>query len=204
MNTINASTARSTPFQLRFGKSPRLLPPLLTIEEDTEETPQAREVVERMEHIELEAQENLLMAKLKQAHQANKDHRPLFPFRINDHVTHSTVTLHMPNAPDLFPVFHMSEVHPFKENDDRLFPQRARQMQYLVRWRGEGPEGDKWLPASELEDCEALDIWQARKTQLQAEKRARQEGVQDSNVSQQTATRQEPKRTITIPPLHSL
>ena len=104
---------------------------------------------------------------------------------------HSTVTLDIPNTPNAFPVFHSSEVSPFNENDDNLFPSRAlnppkpilvdgeqeffiekivdertkhKQTQYRVRWQGEGPEGDKWLPASELEDCEALDTWQANKT----------------------------------------
>ena len=84
------------------------------------------------------------------------------------------------------------EVKPFKENDDTLFPtqalhppdpitidghheyyvekivderHRGRKRQYLVRWRGEGPEGDLWLAASELEDCEALDSWQAWKAE---------------------------------------
>ena len=104
---------------------------------------------------------------------------------------HSTVTLHLPDSPHAFPVFHTSEVLPFNENDNKLFPQRAmnppapiirngeqeffiekivdkrrraKQTQYRIRWQGEGPEGDKWLPASEVEDCEALDIWLARKT----------------------------------------
>jgi hypothetical protein len=102
---------------------------------------------------------------------------------------HSTVTLHLPHLPHAFPVFHTSEVQPFQENDDDLFPhralhppapilqngeqeffidkivderRRAKQIQYRIRWQGEGPEGDKWLPASEVEDCEALDIWLAR------------------------------------------
>ena len=44
--------------------------------------------------------------------------------------------------------------------DERM---RNKHLQYRVRWQGEGPEGDKWLPASELEDCEALDNWQASK-----------------------------------------
>ncbi|KAF8802017.1 hypothetical protein BYT27DRAFT_7018434, partial [Phlegmacium glaucopus] len=30
---------------------------------------------------------------------------------------------------------------------------------YLVRWIGQGPEDDVWLPQKELEDCEALDKW---------------------------------------------
>jgi hypothetical protein len=32
-----------------------------------------------------------------------------------------------------------------------------------IRWQSEGPKGDKWLPAKELEKCEVLDIWQATK-----------------------------------------
>jgi hypothetical protein len=103
---------------------------------------------------------------------------------------HSTVTLALPDASHAFPVFHSSEVLPFIENDNTLFPDRAlhppepiiidgeqeffidkimdqrrrrKITEYLIRWRGEGPEGDKWLPASELENCEALDVWQAHK-----------------------------------------
>ena len=33
--------------------------------------------------------------------------------------------------------------------------------QYLIWWCGFGQEHDEWLPGSELEDCEALDIWLA-------------------------------------------
>jgi hypothetical protein len=29
---------------------------------------------------------------------------------------------------------------------------------------GNGPEGDKWLPAEELAHCTALDLWIAQKT----------------------------------------
>ena len=31
---------------------------------------------------------------------------------------------------------------------------------YLVQWMGYGPEDDKWLSRKDLEDCEALDIWE--------------------------------------------
>ena len=113
---------------------------------------------------------------------------------------HSTVTLNLPNSPHIFPVFHTSEVRPFKENDDALFPGRTlkppapitlngeeeffiekivderrqgKQLQYRVRWQGEGPEGDKWLPASEVEDCEALDIWLAHKTSQTTDRRTK-------------------------------
>ena len=36
---------------------------------------------------------------------------------------------------------------------------RGRGWQYLVRWVGYGPEHDRWLAGSALEDCEALDTW---------------------------------------------
>jgi hypothetical protein len=102
--------------------------------------------------------------------------------------THSTVTLKLPRSPDVFPVFHTSEIMPFIENDDNLFPSRhlhapepinvndqlehyvdkilderksrgRGDTKYLVRWVGQGPEHDLWLPRREIEDCEALDHW---------------------------------------------
>ena len=105
---------------------------------------------------------------------------------------HSTVTLDLPNLPHIFPVFqvHTSEVRPFAENDNDLFPSRAliprepitidgqqeffidkivdkrkrrNKILYRVHWQGEGPEGDKWLPAEELADCKALDFWASHK-----------------------------------------
>ena len=41
---------------------------------------------------------------------------------------------------------------------------RGKKTLYKVRWQGEGPEGDLWLPAEELSECEALDLWISRKT----------------------------------------
>jgi len=103
---------------------------------------------------------------------------------------HSTVKLELPNKPHVFPTFHMSQVIPFIENDASLFPsrelsqppsviideeeeyfinrildecKRGRGVQYLVRWTGYGPEDDRWLPSSSLTNCEALDIWLARR-----------------------------------------
>ncbi|KNZ81371.1 hypothetical protein J132_00956, partial [Termitomyces sp. J132] len=34
--------------------------------------------------------------------------------------------------------------------------------QYLMHWVGFPPEHDKWLPRLELDECEALDMWEAR------------------------------------------
>jgi hypothetical protein len=36
----------------------------------------------------------------------------------------STYTLSLPNQPNVFPVFHSSEIEPYVENDDKLFPGR--------------------------------------------------------------------------------
>ena len=229
MNTINRSTG-FTPFQLRFGKSPRILPPILPTPADDPVLTSARDHISHMIPLELEAKDNLLTAKLHQAAAQNRHRRSDFPFRTGDRVVlstahrrheyksedekrvakfmprfdgpymiistnerHSTVTLDLPNAPNAFPVFHTSEVRQFLENDDNLFPSRAlnppqpviirgeqeffidkivderrrnKKTQYRVRWQGEGPEGDKWLPASELEDCEALDTWQTHKKRI--------------------------------------
>ena len=114
------------------------------------------------------------------------------PFKIKStDEKHSTVTLDLPNLPNIFPVFHTSEIRHFTENDNNLFPSRSltppdpitidgheeffidkivdkkkrvKKTLYRVRWQGEGPEGDIWLPAEELTDCEALDTWMNRNT----------------------------------------
>ena len=101
--------------------------------------------------------------------------------------SHFTVTLDLPEKLNTFPVFHTSEIHPFLVNNNTLFPhwalnppdpisidrqkefyidkiidqqQQGHGHRYLVWWCSEGLEGDKWLPAKELEDCKALDKWQ--------------------------------------------
>ena len=234
MNTINKSTGFS-PFQLRLGRSPRIIPPLVgrttdDVETNTAPALAARTVIEKLEHDVWEAQDNMIKAKVSQAEQANKHRSLTFPFRVGQRVrlstlhrrreyksrdekrvvkfmprfdgpyeilkvdpNHSTVTLHLPRSPDVFPVFHTSEVMPFIENDESLFPSRTLhspepinvndnlehfvdkilderksrgrgQPQYLVRWVGQGPEYDLWLPRRELEDCEALEIWLSSKS----------------------------------------
>lgn len=110
------------------------------------------------------------------------------PYTITDvDEEHSTITLDLPNSPNIFPVFHTSEILPFMESNISLFPsrrleepppiltedsdeeyfiekvldtrRRGRGYQYLVHWKGYGAEEDRWLPGSELQDCEALDVW---------------------------------------------
>ncbi len=88
MNTLNKST-KFTPFQLRFGKSPRILPPLTP--SDTHRPPTdidsiAIDVYNRLHTGLRDAQDNLLHAKISQAAQANKSRTLTFPFRIGQRV----------------------------------------------------------------------------------------------------------------------
>jgi hypothetical protein len=233
MNTVNKSTG-FTPFQLRLGRNPRIIPPIIKNKANiTDVTPAeltAQSVIDRLNHDVWEAKDNLLKANISQAQQANKNRLLGFPFEVGQWVrlstlhrrreyksknekrvvkfmprfdgpykilkinpSHSTVTLELPNSPNVFPVFHTSEVLPFIENDDILFPSRALhtpepvsvddnleyqidkiiderkargcgQIKYLVRWVGQGPEYDLWLPQKEIEDCEAYNVWLANKT----------------------------------------
>jgi hypothetical protein len=129
----------------------------------------------------------------------------------------STIMINLPNALHLFPVFHTSEVWPFKENDNQLFKecalhppelviingeqeffiekivdehQKGQTIQYHIRWKGEGPEGDKWLPAWELED------WGLQSTRHMAWMKM---VTQRANTTQKTNPTRTRKTAITIP-----
>jgi len=226
MNTVNKSTGFS-PFQLHMGRSPRIIPPLVPAKPSaTVMDIDAWHVIRKLESDVLEAQDNLLKAKILQSTQSNKHHTLKFPFKLGSHVQlstlhqcndykakgekhvakfmprydspymiidvdkdHSTVTLDLPNSPNIFPVFHTSKVLPYTETDTSLFPsrhleepppiitpdrhkeyfidkildacRRGHGYQYLVRWSSYGAEHDEWLPGSELQDCKALDHWLA-------------------------------------------
>lgn len=113
------------------------------------------------------------------------------PYTITDaHPETSMYTLDLPNSPNIFPTFHSSQLKLFHANDSILFPSRefprpgpvvtangqmetfiekivdekrvGRGKRYLVRWVGFGADEDEWLPRRDLEDCEALDVWEQR------------------------------------------
>ncbi|KAL4260718.1 hypothetical protein AB1N83_011879 [Pleurotus pulmonarius] len=87
MNTVNSSTGFS-PFQLRLGTSPRVIPPLIpsTMRDDTS----AKDVIERIGLIAAEAKDSLLNAKIIQSINASLARSPETPYAVGDSVYLST------------------------------------------------------------------------------------------------------------------
>jgi hypothetical protein len=161
MCTVNKSTGYS-PFMLCFGRNPIVLPPLDAPREPiTQDEIDARAVITHIYNAVKDAKDNLLVAKIAQAFEANKNRNAIekFPYKLGDNVllstlhrrseylsgdgkrvakflprfdgpyavvdTHSeasTVTLDLPNQPQIFPTFHINLVKPFLPNDDDKFP----------------------------------------------------------------------------------
>ena len=87
-NTVNKSTGFS-PFQLQTGRSPRILPPITPAEQRTGRV----DVVKLIDQINTdvaEAKDNLMLAKIFQADQANKKRGQEDVYKVNDLVMLST------------------------------------------------------------------------------------------------------------------
>ncbi|TFK18306.1 hypothetical protein FA15DRAFT_554663, partial [Coprinopsis marcescibilis] len=90
MNTVNQSTGLS-PFQVWLGRSPCLIPPLVTPPLGSLALElNAHEVVQLHELLVMEAQDNLLAAKVNQAFYANKHRGKEVIFNVGDLVMLST------------------------------------------------------------------------------------------------------------------
>jgi len=94
MSSVNKSTGYS-PFQLRFSKSPRVLPPLLLPPPNpSSEHIQAREVINCVRLDVTDARDNLMLAKISQSYFANKNRADSFPYKVGDLVMLSTLNRH--------------------------------------------------------------------------------------------------------------
>ncbi len=80
---------RTTP---RFGKTPRILPPLAPLYPSASpDAISARQVIERTQTDVADAKDNLLLAKITQSVQANKHCVPDFLYKVGDWVLLNTV-----------------------------------------------------------------------------------------------------------------
>jgi hypothetical protein len=90
MNTVNASTGFSG-FQLKTGRSPRIIPPLAPLPDTaTPAEADAHAILKRLEDDIREAQDNLLAAKTRQAYHANQHRAPEDVYQVGDLVMLST------------------------------------------------------------------------------------------------------------------
>lgn len=85
MNTVNKSTGFS-PFQLRFGCSPHVIPPLITpLPNPSPEFVVASAVINEINANVASAHDNLVLAKISQVFQANTSHAENVPYIVGEH-----------------------------------------------------------------------------------------------------------------------
>lgn len=92
MNTVNASTGFS-PFQLRLGRSARMLPPLVAPNplKTSRESTSAAEIISRLQIDVADARDNLVLLKISQSYHTNKSRADDPPYKIIDLVLLSTL-----------------------------------------------------------------------------------------------------------------
>ncbi|KAJ3780011.1 hypothetical protein GGU10DRAFT_236253, partial [Lentinula aff. detonsa] len=95
MNSVNTSTGLSM-FELRYGRSPRVLPPLVPSPESQSRRPNsdpdyAASLLGRLSSLEQEARDNLYCAKVLQAYHADRSRGPCDIFEVGDLVLLSTL-----------------------------------------------------------------------------------------------------------------
>ena len=95
MNSINAWTSFSN-FQLRLGRSPCIIPPIIPDGlthpiSAPSETICTQIVIDQLQTDVTEAKDNLLQVKVFQTHYANLNRSPKIPFAIGDKVMLSTL-----------------------------------------------------------------------------------------------------------------
>jgi hypothetical protein len=97
MNSVNASTSFS-PFQIRMGRSPRLIPPIVPSSlpplDENAATEAAKILFSRISSDVNEAKDNLLQAKISQAFHANQLRGPEPTYQIGDCVMLATLHRH--------------------------------------------------------------------------------------------------------------
>lgn len=89
MNTVNTLT-RFTPFQLHFGRSPCIIPPLSLAKDTSEHELTTDQIIRAIKSYTLEAQDNLVLAKSQQAMNANRSCGPELIYKVGDRVSLST------------------------------------------------------------------------------------------------------------------
>lgn len=90
MNSVNASTGFS-PFQLRMGRSPRIIPPIVPSALPITDSPDPADLIRLIDLNVSEAKDNLLLAKTIQAFHANQRRGPEEHFKKGDKVMLATL-----------------------------------------------------------------------------------------------------------------